>query len=109
MSPEETDNSAVTKAVIAALLACLLAGVGAWLTIGRQLVTRQEALEIVQTQSPYTMDREFLRKSVEQNRDTLSRLSQKIEIIGEKVTNIGAKLDILQTYLSTKDPNRDGR
>jgi hypothetical protein len=54
----------VTKVVLAALVSAVLTGVGAWLTLARDVVTEAQAIDLIESRSPYLEDRKLLEKNL---------------------------------------------
>lgn len=78
----------------AALLGALISGAGTWITFAREVVPRDEVIELIQTRSPYVPDKRVLGDAIEQMhmlaegqqiiRMDLARLTQMMEDLRDR-------------------------
>ena len=54
------DSDQLTKIILAALVGSIITGVGQWLLLGRNAVTRMEMEAYVSGQSPYAKDSKYI-------------------------------------------------
>lgn len=60
---------------------------GFWITIGRNMATKAEVLAMIETQSPYVHDRQFIMERLNTNKETqaafASALQRNTEVMNE--------------------------
>lgn len=74
-----------------------------WVSIGRKIVTREEIFEMIETQSPYIHDKQYIMERLATNKETQAALSvtlQKvIEVMNElkiQIATLGKTLEALE-------------
>ena len=82
----------VMPLVVAALLGALVSGASAWVTLGRQMVTRDEVLQIVEAHSPYLEDRKGVARAIAQ----LDQLEVRLDAVQ---ADLAAHKALLETIL----------
>ena len=50
-------------------LGIIITMVGFWVTVGKNMVTRSEVLNMIETQSPYNADRQFIMERLANNKE----------------------------------------
>ena len=76
---------------------------GFWFTIGRNMITRSEAVELIETKSPYAMDRQFIMERLAINKETqaafANALQRNTEVMNElkiQIATLGKTLEALE-------------
>lgn len=84
--------------------------VGFWVSIGRKIMSREEISKMIQTDSPYTQDRQFIMERLATNKETQLALSitlQKvIEVMNElkvQIATLGKTLEALEERIERQD------
>lgn len=66
---------------------------GFWLTIGRNMATKSEVLAMIETQSPYVHDRQFIMERLNSNKESqaafASALQRNSDVMNELKVQIG--------------------
>ena len=77
--------------------------VGFWVGVGRKIITKEEIVRMIQNESPYYKDREFIMERLAANKETQIALSitlQKvIEVMNElkvQIATLGKTLEALE-------------
>jgi hypothetical protein len=83
--------AAITSGV-ATLLVTLIVG---WLTLGRDAVGRDEAIELIDSRGPYIADRQALHAAIERNSAQIDDLARTTRDLERQVHRVEAKLDLL--------------
>ena len=83
--------------------------IGFWVSIGRNIVTKQEIIEMIETQSPYLHDKQYIMERLASNKETQAALSitlQKvIEVMSElkiQIATLGKTLEALEDRMDRK-------
>ena len=66
-----------------------------WLTVARNAVGREEAIELIATNAPYTREREALQNNVSLNARSIDELSDRLREMEQQGHRVEAKLDLL--------------
>jgi hypothetical protein len=76
---------------------------GFWVTIGKKMVTRSEVLEMIKSESPYNIDRQFIMERLASNKETqaafASALQRNTEVMNElkiQIATLGKTLEALE-------------
>ena len=76
---------------------------GFWVTIGRNMATKAEVLHMIETQSPYLHDRQFIMERLNTNKETqaafASALQRNTEVMNElkvQLAMLGKTLEALE-------------
>ena len=83
--------AAITSSV-ATLLVTLIFG---WLTLGRDAVGRDEAIDLIDSRGPYIADRQMLHAAIERNSTQIDELSRTTRELERQMQRVEAKLDLL--------------
>jgi len=67
------------RAIVALLVGALLTGAGAWVTWARTIPSKAEVIELIETRSPYVVDRKLLEDNAERQKRMEERL-QDLEV-----------------------------
>jgi hypothetical protein len=77
--------------------------IGFWLTIGKNMVTKAEVVEIIKNDSPYLQDRQFIMERLAINKETqaafASALQRNTEVMNElkvQIATLGKTLEALE-------------
>jgi hypothetical protein len=81
----------------------IAAMIGFWLTIGKNLTTRSEVHELIETKSPYVLDRQFIMERLAINKETqaafATALQRNTEVMNElkiQIATLGKTLEALE-------------
>jgi hypothetical protein len=80
------------KATTLVLAGVVVSGLAIWLLLPRELVSRQEVIELVRTYSPYVEDRKVLKELAEQNAKQLATMATELSSIRIEQARIMALL-----------------
>ena len=80
-----------TLAISAA--SCVILMTSFWLIEVKDYVTRSEASEMIQTQSPYLADRQLVLKSLNDMNDTLRKNTEVISALNLEIARLRTELD----------------
>jgi hypothetical protein len=76
---------------------------GFWFTIGKNMVTKAEVIEIIKNDSPYLQDRQFIMERLATNKETqaafASALQRNTEVMNElkvQIATLGKTLEALE-------------
>jgi hypothetical protein len=76
---------------------------GFWFTIGKNMVTKSEVIEIIKNDSPYLQDRQFIMERLATNKETqaafASALQRNTEVMNElkvQIATLGKTLEALE-------------
>lgn len=91
------------QSVASASIGIIVTLVGFWVGIGRKILTKEEISDMIQHESPYGKDREFIMERLATNKETQTALSitlQKvIEVMNElkiQIATLGKTLEALE-------------
>jgi hypothetical protein len=83
--------------------------IGFWVSIGKKIVTKEEITKMIQNETPYCKDREFIMERLATNKETQVALSitlQKvIEVMHElkiQIATLGKTLEALEERIERK-------
>jgi len=76
----------IMKHALTSAITIVVLGTGWWTSIGRNIVTRDEVLAIVQTQSPYELDKGTIRQSLEYLAESNKRVADEQRILAQAMT-----------------------
>jgi hypothetical protein len=81
----------------------ILTMIGFWFTFGRNLATKSEVCEMIETKSPYVQDRQFIMERLAINKETqaafASALQRNTEVMNElkvQIATLGKTLEALE-------------
>lgn len=76
---------------------------GFWVTIGKNMVTKSEVIEIIERQSPYLQDKQFIMERLATNKETQTQfanaLQKNTEVMNElkiQIATLGKTLEALE-------------
>lgn len=77
--------------------------IGAWITIGKNMVTKAEVIEIIENQSPYLQDKQFIMERLNSNKESqaafASALQRNTEVMNElkiQIATLAKTLEALE-------------
>jgi hypothetical protein len=77
--------------------------IGFWITIGKNMVTKAEVIEILENQSPYLQDKQFIMERLSTNKETQTQfanaLQKNTEVMNElkiQIATLGKTLEALE-------------
>lgn len=77
---------------VATLLVALIFG---WLTLGRDAVGRDEAIDLIDSRGPYIADRQALHAAIERNNTQIDELTRTTRDLERQMQRVETKLDLL--------------
>jgi hypothetical protein len=83
---------AAISSSVATLLVTLIFG---WLTLGRDAVGREEAIDLIDSRGPYIADRQALHAAIERNSTQIDELTRTSRELERQMQRVEAKLDLL--------------
>jgi hypothetical protein len=96
-----TNGNGIWKTTALMLASALVSGVGAWLVLAHNVVTKEELPALVQVQNPYTQDAKDIKDKLDEMKARLDKLDEHIlhqddHIIqmGQDVANIATKAGV---------------
>jgi hypothetical protein len=81
---------------------------GFWITIGRNMATKAEVLVMIETQSPYMHDRQFIMERLNTNKETQAAFANALQRNTEVMNELKIQIAMLSTTLQTLE-HRTGR
>jgi PDZ domain-containing secreted protein len=79
---------------------------GFWLTIGRNMTTKSEVLHMIETQSPYMHDRQFIMERLSSNKESQAAFSMALQrntdVMNElkiQIATLGKTLEALENRI----------
>lgn len=83
--------------------------VGFWVAIGRNMATKSEVAEMIETKSPYNQDRQFIMERLAVNKETqaalTSMLQRNTEVMNElkiQIATLGKTLEALEERIEQR-------
>ena len=87
-------------------LGIIITMVGFWVTVGKNMVTRSEVLNMIETQSPYNADRQFIMERLSSGKESqaafASALQRNTEVMNElkvQIAMLGKTLEALENRI----------
>lgn len=97
------------KYIATTSLGIIITMVGFWVTIGKNMTTRNEVCEMIATQSPYSQDRQFLMERLNTNKETQTAFAQALqkntEVMNElkiQLATLGKTLEVLEDRIERR-------
>ena len=69
--------------------------IGFWVAIGRNMATKSEVVEMIETKSPYNQDRQFIMERLAINKETQAALSLALQRNTEVMTELKIQIATL--------------
>lgn len=89
--------------IATASIGIIVTMLGFWVAIGRNMATKAEVLVMIETQSPYTHDRQFIMERLNTNKETqaafANALQRNTEVMNElkiQIAMLGKTLEALE-------------
>ena len=83
----------IWKTLAISAASCVILMTSFWLIEVKDYVTRSEASEMIQTQSPYLADRQLVLKSLNDMNDTLRKNTEVISALNLEIARLRTELD----------------
>ena len=83
----------IWKTLAVSAASCVILMTSFWLIEVKDYVTRSEASEMIQTQSPYLADRQLVLKSLNDMNDTLRKNTEVISALNLEIARLRTELD----------------
>lgn len=78
--------------------------VGFWVAIGRNMATKAEVADMIETKSPYLVDRQFIMERLAINKETQAALTSMLQRNTEVMTELKIQIAMLgQTLKALED------
>ncbi len=91
------------KYIATTSIGIILTMIGFWFTIGKNMATKSEVCEMIETKSPYAQDRQFIMERLAINKETqaafASALQRNTEVMNElkiQIATLGKTLEALE-------------
>jgi hypothetical protein len=75
--------------------------VGFWVAIGRNMATKSEVLVMIETQSPYVNDRQFIMERLNTNKETQAAFANALQRNSEVMNELKIQIAMLGKTLET--------
>lgn len=73
--------------------------IGFWFTIGRNMATKSDVLNMIETQSPYVHDRQFIMERLNVNKETQAAFAAALQRNSDVMTELKIQLATLAKTL----------
>lgn len=80
-------------------LGIIVTMVGFWFTIGRNMASKADVLNMIETQSPYVHDRQFIMERLNVNKETQASFSAALQRNSDVMTELKIQLATLAKTL----------
>lgn len=90
-------------AVLGALIGAVASGAGAYLTWAKDIQSRDDVIQIIETQSPYIEDRKVLAEALTE----IKGLRNDVQELALKIVSLEAKLVVVHEEIHTDGEDRD--
>jgi predicted RND superfamily exporter protein len=80
-------------------LGIIVTMIGFWFTIGRNMVSKADVLNMIETQSPYLHDRQFIMERLNVNKETQASFSAALQRNSDVMTELKIQLATLAKTL----------
>jgi hypothetical protein len=77
------------------LIGVIITMLGFWVTIGRNMATKAEVLHLIETQSPYLHDKQFIMERLASNKETQAAFSNALQRNTEVMTELKIQIAML--------------
>lgn len=98
------------QTVATASVGIIITLVGFWVGVGRKIITKDEISKMIESESPYNIDRQFIMERLASNKETQAALSitlQKvIEVMNElkvQIATLGKTLEALEERIERQN------
>tara|TARA_Y100000310_G_scaffold313773_1_gene362514 strand:+ start:206 stop:478 length:273 start_codon:yes stop_codon:yes gene_type:complete len=83
----------VWKTIATSALSCSILMVGFWVIQARDYVTRPEVSDMIQTESPYLVDKQLVLENIKDMKDVLEKNTQVISQLNLEIARLRTELD----------------
>ena len=90
-------------------LGIIVTMIGFWVAIGKNMTTRAEVLNIIETQSPYLQDRQFIMERLAANKETQAALANALQRNSEVMNELKIQIMILGKTLEALEDRIEHR
>lgn len=98
----------LTSNIVTSLGACVIAMMAFWMAEARNYVTRTEAIELIQTNSPYNADKVWITAEINRANESNRMLNETIQRHNEVTSQLKVEIAVLNKTLQTiLDRDRD--
>jgi hypothetical protein len=73
--------------------------IGFWITIGRNMATKAEVLVMIETQSPYVHDRQFIMERLNSNKENQAAFANALQRNSEVMNELKVQIMVLSKTL----------
>ena len=94
------------QSLATASIGIIVTMMGFWVAIGRNMATKSDVLHMIETQSPYSQDRQFIMERLAANKETqaafASALQRNTEVMNElkiQLVTLGKTLEALESRI----------
>lgn len=84
----------------------IMAMIGFWFTMGKNMATKAEVADMIETKSPYLTDKQFIMERLNSNKETQAAFSQALqrntEVMNElkiQIATLGKTLEALEARI----------
>jgi hypothetical protein len=74
---------------------------GFWVTIGKNMTTKADVLNMIETQSPYVHDRQFIMERLNNNKETQAAFASALQRNSEVMNELKVQIAMLGKTLET--------
>jgi predicted RND superfamily exporter protein len=74
---------------------------GFWVTIGRNMATKADVLNMIETQSPYVHDRQFIMERLNTNKETQASFASALQRNSDVMNELKVQIAMLAKTLET--------
>lgn len=76
-------------------LGIIVTMLGFWFTIGRNMATKSEVLSMIETQSPYVHDRQFIMERLNSNKESQAAFANALQRNSDVMNELKVQIGIL--------------
>ena len=87
--------------IATASIGIIVTMLGFWVAIGRNMATKAEVLVMIETQSPYTHDRQFIMERLNTNKETQAAFANALQRNTEVMNELKIQIAMLGKTLET--------
>lgn len=89
------------QSIASAAIGIIVTMGGFWVMIGRNMTTRSEVLAMIETQSPYVHDRQFIMERLNTNKETQAQFANALQRNTEVMNELKIQIAMLAKTLET--------
>lgn len=106
----ETPSHSFWQSLSVGSISIIVTLIGFWASVVRNMVTKQEVMEIIENNSPYVQDRQFIMERLAVNKEIQAQLSNALckntEVMNDlkvQIASLGKTLEILENRINTNN------